>query len=117
MSSCLSHRARHLGLAAIIALCGCTSHDIVTSVSRPGKFRLYSCDQLNKRGTDLLKREHELDDLMQKARQGQGGELAIAIAYQNEYNMVRGDLREIELTGTERNCPLTFRTVSESAVR
>jgi hypothetical protein len=105
-----------LVFAALVTLAGCTSHDLVTTASRPGKFRTYNCDLLDKRGGELIKREHELSDLMQRARQGPGGELAIAIAYQNEYNIVQGDLREIELTGTERNCALKFRTISERAV-
>lgn len=109
-------RRRVLRLAFLALLAGCTSHDMVTTASRPGKFRLHNCEQLDKKGTELLKRERELDGLMQKARQGPGGEVAIAIAYQNEYNIVQGDLREIELTGTERNCALKFRTVSERAV-
>ena len=104
-------------LAALIAFGGCTSHDLVTNASRPGKYRLYSCEDLDKRGVELSKRERELAGLMQKAAQGAGGELVIAIAYQNEHNIVRGELREIELAGAERNCVLKYRTVSEQAVR
>jgi hypothetical protein len=101
-----------------VVLSGCAGHDFETTASRPGKFRQYDCALLDKRGGELLKRERELTDLMERARQGgAGGELAIAIAYQNEYNTVKGDLREIELTGADRNCVLKFRTVSERAVR
>ena len=106
-----------IALAALSAMAGCTGHDIVANASRPGKFRLYNCDQLDKRGAEVLKRERELAVLMDKARQGAGGEIAIAIAYQNEYNIALGDLREIELTAAERNCALKFRTVSERAVQ
>jgi hypothetical protein len=112
-----SPRSSLLALAALIAVAGCSSNDLATSASRPGKFRLYSCDQLDAQGVGLLKRERELNELMQKARQGAGGELAIAIAYQNEYNIALGDLREIELSAAERNCTLKFRSVSERAVR
>jgi hypothetical protein len=90
---------------------------MVSTASRPGKFQLYSCAQLDQHGAALLKREHELDGLMQKARQAAGGELAVAIAYQSEYNTVRGDLREIELAGTGRNCVLKYRTARERAVQ
>ena len=72
---------------------------------------------LDQRGGELLKREQELAYLMQRARQSAGGELAVAIAYQNEYNTVKGDLREIELTGADRNCVLKYRTASDRAVR
>jgi hypothetical protein len=112
-------RLRHslIALAGLLVVTGCTSHDLVTNASLPGKFRLYNCDQLDKRGAEVLKRERDLDELMQKARQGAGGEIAVAIAYQNEYNIALGDLREIELTAAERNCVLKFRSVSERAVR
>ncbi len=49
--------------------------------------------------------------LIQKARQGgAGGEVAIALAYQTEYTTVLGDLREVELSGAERNCVLKYKT-------
>jgi hypothetical protein len=104
-------------LVGLAALNGCAGHEVETTATRPGKFRLYNCAQLDKRGTDLLKRERELDALMLKAKSGPGGEAAVAIAYQHEYNITKGDLREVELTGTERRCELKFRTVSERAVR
>lgn len=110
-------RISFITLAALGVMAGCTSNDLVTTVSRPGKFRLYNCDQLDKRGGEVLKRERELAGLMDKARQGAGGEIAIAIAYQNEYNIAQGDLREIELAAVERNCALKFRSVSERAVQ
>jgi hypothetical protein len=106
-----------IGLAAAGILSGCAGHEVAATATRPGKFRLFSCDQLDKRGAEVLKRERELSSLMQKARQGPGGEVAIALAYQNEYNIALGDLREIELTAAERNCALKFRTVSERAVQ
>jgi hypothetical protein len=112
-------RLRHalIALSALSAMTACTGHDIVNNASRPGKFRLYNCDQLDRRGAEVLKRERELAALMDKARSGAGGEIAIAIAYQNEYNIALGDLREIELSAAERNCALKFRSVSERAVR
>jgi hypothetical protein len=105
------------GLAAAIALAGCTSHDLVASATRPGKYRLYSCEQLNKRGTELVKRERELEGLIKKAGQSPGGELVAAVAYRNEYNTAQGDLREIEKDGAEKKCVLKYRTVSDRVVR
>lgn len=104
-------------ILALAALAGCAGHDFETVSTRPGKFRLYNCDQLNKRGTELLKRERELDDLIQKAKSGAGGELAVALAYQNEYNITKSDLREVELTGTDKRCEMKFRTATERAIR
>lgn len=104
-------------LVALAALAGCAGHEFETASTRPGKFRLYNCDQLNKRGTELLKRERELDGLIQKAKSGPGGELAIALAYQNEYNITKSDLREVDLAGAEKRCEMKFRTATERAIR
>ncbi len=104
-------------LAAAMLPGACTSHDLVANTSRPGKFRLYNCEQLNTRGGELVKREAELQGLIDKARQGAGGEIAVALAYMNEFNTVQGDLREIDITGTDKGCQLKYRTVSDGALR
>ena len=62
-------------------------------------------------------RERELKALMDKAAQGPGGELAIAMAYRGEYLSVQGNLRELEAAAVEKNCKMPWRTVSEQAVR
>jgi hypothetical protein len=114
----MTRRVRPCLVLALVALAaGCTSHDLETTATRPGKFRLYNCEQLDRRGTGLLKRERELDALMVKAKSGPGGELASALAYQNEFNIVRSDLREVELTGVEKRCELKFRTATDRAIR
>jgi hypothetical protein len=112
MTNVLHLRFRNLltGLMTLGLLAGCAGQEVVNTIARPGKYRLYNCDQLDRRGAEVLKRERELAGLMEKAKQGAGGELAVAIAYQNEYNIALGDLREIELMAAERNCELKFRT-------
>jgi hypothetical protein len=64
-----------------------------------------------------VKRESELKELIDKAAQGPGGELAIALAYRNEYLTTKGNLRELEAAAVEKNCQITWRTESERAVR
>jgi hypothetical protein len=104
-----------MGLAALIG--GCSSHDMVDAATRSGKYRYYSCDQLTKRGIEAVKREKDLRELIQRAKQGPGGEIAVALAYQNEYNVALGDLQEIENTGAEKKCVLRHRPVSDQVVR
>jgi hypothetical protein len=103
-------------LGALIALAACAGTEGV-SLSRPGKFNLYSCVLLNEQGAALVKRERELEGLMQKAAQGPGGEIASTLAYRSEYNITQGDLREIERVGAEKKCVLKHRSVSEQIVR
>ncbi len=105
-----------LGFAAIAGLAACAGSG-TEALSRPGKFNLYNCALLDDAGDRLVKREQELDRLMQKAAQGPGGEVASAIAYRSEYNLTRGDLREIERVGAEKKCVFKHRSVSDQVVR
>jgi hypothetical protein len=96
---------------------GCTSHDIVTTASRPGKFRFFNCNDLNKRGVETANRERELAELIRRAEQTPGGKMVSSLAYRSEYNIALSDLREIELTATEKKCVLTHQPISEKVVR
>ncbi len=96
---------------------GCAGQELAEASARPGKYRLYNCDELTTRGIEIVKRERELRDLIEKARQGPGGEIAVALAYQSEYNLTLGDLQELESTGTQKKCVLKHRSVSDQIVR
>lgn len=104
-------------IALAVLLGGCTSQELIEGAARPGKYRLYNCQELTTRGIEIVKREAELRDLIAKARQGPGGEIAVALAYQTEYNQTRGDLQELEITGAEKKCTLKHRSVSDQVVR
>jgi hypothetical protein len=104
-----------MGLVALVG--GCSTPEIAGAATRPGKFRYYSCEQLTKRGLEVVKREKELREQIQRAKQGPGGEVAIALAYQNEYNVALGDLQEIENVGAEKKCVLRHRPLSDQVVR
>ena len=96
---------------------GCAGHEAVDAARRPGKYRFYSCDELTTRGTEIVRRERELREQIDKARQGPGGEFAVAVAYQAEYNQTLGDLQELENTGASKKCTLRHRPVSDQVVR
>jgi hypothetical protein len=104
-----------IGLAMLAT--GCTSQEMVDAARRPGKYRFYSCDELTTRGLLIVQRERELREQIEKARQSQGGEFIIAVAYQAEYNQTLGDLQELEITGTEKKCKLRHRPMSDQVVR
>lgn len=104
-----------IGLAALCS--ACASMEAGEGMARPGKYRFYNCEELTARGVQLLQREKELRDLMARARQGPGGEVAVALAYQTEFNTTLGDIKELESTGTQKNCTLKHRSVSDQVVR
>jgi hypothetical protein len=103
------------GLLALTS--GCAGHEAVDAARRPGKYRFYNCNELTTRGIEIVKRERELRDQIDKARQGPGGEIAVALAYQSEYNQTLGDLQELESTGVDKKCTLKHRPMSDQAVR
>lgn len=103
-------------LAVLSGLGACAGTEGI-NMSRPGKYNLYSCVLLNEQGASLVRQEQQLEDLMKKAAQGPGGEIAGAIAYRSEYNVTQGDLREIERVAAAKNCVLKYRSVSGQAVR
>jgi hypothetical protein len=113
---CVSHRLIAIVCLAV-SLTGCTSEQLSSTMVKPGKFSIYNCDQIAANGRAQVSRERELKALIDKAAQGPGGELAIALAYRNEYLSVQGDLRELEAAAVDKKCKMTWRTESERAVQ
>lgn len=110
-----AHWLAALALAGILA--GCSNAELSDSLVRPGRYDYYNCDQLALTGKDRAKREAELRGLMQKAAQGPGGEVAIALAYRTEYLTVQGELKELETAAAVKKCNMPWRSISEQAVR
>jgi hypothetical protein len=100
-----------LALAGLLA--GCSSESLV----RPGRYGYYNCEQIAMTGKERASREAELKGLMQKASQGPGGELAIALAYRTEYITVQGELKELESAAATKKCNTPWRPISEQVVR
>ena len=108
--------AAMIGMLAL-GLAGCASEQVSSAIVRPAKYSIYNCDQLAIAGHEQVARERELRALMDKAAQGPGGELAITLAYRNEYLTTQGNLRELEAAAVDKNCKMPWRTDSERAVR
>lgn len=98
-------------------LAGCTSDQMSSAIVKPAKYSIYNCDQIATAGRAEAARERELKALMDKATQGPGGQLAIALAYKGEYLTAQGNLRELEAAAVDKNCQMPWRTESERAVR
>lgn len=111
------------GLAALIAtglvacvvatLAGCSTSQSQQSsddgaarflVGR-GKYQYYSCEQLTRQMQGLEIRRRELLALIAKAKQGPGGGFFVAVSYEPDLAVVRGDLAELHRMQAERQCP------------
>jgi len=101
----------------VIGLCGCTSSQLSSAFVKPAKYSIYNCKQIADAGLAQASRERELKALMDKAGQGAGGQIAIAVAYRSEYLAVQGELRELEAAAVEKNCKMPWSPISERAVQ
>lgn len=62
-------------------------------------------------------RERELASAIEKASRGPGGDVIIATVYKPEYLTVKGELQELELMATQKNCRNVLRTHSDGVIQ
>jgi hypothetical protein len=99
-------------LAVLVALApwglaGCSSISEQSSSSAfvaPGKYRIYTCKEIEEFAAKLRARELELEQLMARTGQGAAGGFVNAIAYQSEYLQARGQLKEASDAAAEKKC-------------
>jgi hypothetical protein len=70
----------------------------------PGKYIFYDCTQLAGTAAHFEQRLKELKELMARAKQGAGGELVSAMAYNSDYYSALGELKDIRREQAEKNC-------------
>lgn len=75
------------------------------SSADPSKYMLFGCKQLAEARPLIVYRMQKLEGLMAKAATGPGGGFASSMAYNSEYSMLRGDLKNLEARAADRNCP------------
>ena len=111
---------RRKAVAAVFAaacVAGCSyNDDLASAIVAPGKYELYTCENLNIRGREAAKRERELKALMERSEQGVGGAFVNILAYRTEYLTVRGELMQMERAASAKNCA-SFHSISDQAVR
>jgi hypothetical protein len=56
--------------------------------------------------TAAVARERQLADLMRRAGEGAGGVLVNAVVYQAEYDLAKGDVRELEKVAEAKKCTI-----------
>ena len=86
------------------ALAGCAAVDNGDALVSPNKYTFYTCEELGRRAELVRKRQIELEQVMDRAAQGVGGELVNAIAYRTEYAQTRGELRLLAKKSEEKQC-------------
>jgi len=102
--------------ATLMGCAGISEQTAIAAFVAPGKFDLYTCQDLEDRAKAVRLRQTELEQLMARSAQGPGGEFVNAIAYRNEYLQARGDLQEIAKANTDKQCATKSKWSSQRAL-
>jgi hypothetical protein len=109
-----------LGVAvAVAALAGCASISEDTANAAfvaPGKYDVYDCRALATAIASTQDRELELRQLMERSSQSPGGEIVNALAYRSDHMRARAELKLLNETAANKNCPSQSRWSSERSL-
>ena len=104
-------------LAAGLAGCGSISERTAAAAfTSPGKYNMYTCQDVETSMVKLRTRQEELEQLMARASQSVGGELVNTIAYRGEYAQARGELLELGRVKADKQCAVDSKFSSGRAV-
>jgi hypothetical protein len=96
------------GAAACIAAItsGCAGEDFLSPYAEPGRYDFLDCASITERITKASDREKQLAFLMTRASEAADGAIVNAIAYQDEYNTTRANLRSLRKAAEVKKCQL-----------
>ena len=93
-----------IAIPALLAGCAVSGDHAEDFYVAPGKYIFYDCTQLAGVAVHFEQRIKELRGLMARAKQGAGGELVSAMAYNSDYYSALGELKDIRREQAEKNC-------------
>ena len=101
------HRLRIPRLATIcIALLvpACADSDLFSPYAAPGKYDFLDCPSIAERIKTAGNREQQLIELMSRAKESSTGSIVNAVAYQDDFNTARANLRELRKAAQAKKC-------------
>jgi hypothetical protein len=93
-----------MSVAALIGGCAMSGDHAEDFYVAPGKYIFYDCKQLAGVAAHFEQRDKELKNLMVRAKQGAGGELVSAMAYNADYYSNLGELKDVRREQAEKKC-------------
>jgi hypothetical protein len=93
-----------VSISALLAGCAVSGERAEDFYVAPGKYIFYDCKQLAGVAAHFEQRDKELKDLMARAKQGAGGELVSAMAYNSDYYSNLGELKDVRREQAEKKC-------------
>jgi hypothetical protein len=100
-------RAAAIGSTLIFAtmLSGCSfSEGIGPYIVDPARYSAYHCKDLVDRLKNLITREKELRDLMDKASEGVGGAVIGTLSYRTDLEKVLAEQKVLRRTAADKKC-------------
>lgn len=96
------------------AFAGCSmSEGVGQYIVDPARYSAYHCDDMARRLKDLLAKEKDLRNLMDRASEGGGGTVIGTLAYRADYENALGEEKLLRRTAAEKKCelgPITFQS-------
>lgn len=97
-----------LAFVTLVSACAGPSGSQDESLGRflvaPGKYTLYTCEDLAIQARSSAARMRELESLIARAGTDAGGQFVSAIAYRSELTEKRGELNEMRSAAVAKNC-------------
>jgi hypothetical protein len=82
----------------------------------PGKYNIYTCQDMEPIIKSYTVRRTELEQLMARASQGSGGGFVSTIAYRTEYEQAGSELQELSRASADKQCAIGSKLSSGRAV-
>jgi hypothetical protein len=103
-------RAAAICVAVLVA--SCAESDLLSPYAAPGKYDYLDCPGINDRLKVTIAREQQLVELMSRANEGTGGAIVNAVAYRDDLNTARANIRELRKAAEAKHCPIDAATTS-----
>jgi hypothetical protein len=96
---------RQLAMLCLFGLlAGCATSEALSPYAAPGKYDFLDCPSITERLKTTSARERQLNELMTRASEASGGFIVNAIAYQDDLNTTRANLRELRKATEAKHC-------------
>jgi hypothetical protein len=102
------HHGRAIAAAAIasvwLSACAMSDDSLSSFLVAPGKYVLFTCDDIARTAKGMQARQKELERLMAKADTDAGGRLIGGLTYGTEYATTRGQMKDLRAAAADRKC-------------
>jgi hypothetical protein len=92
-------------ICAALLMSGCAQSDLFSPYAAPGKYDFLDCPSIANQFKGQTAREQQLRELMSRAQEGSGGSIVNAVVYQDDFNTVRANIRQLRKAAEEKHCP------------